>query len=73
MTWNEAVDAFLATHRSSTATQYCRVLDDHAKWYRGSYGESPDSKLLADEKVREWRAHLTGAKKHAASTINLKL
>lgn len=32
MTWSEAVNAFLATRRSSTATQYRRALDDFATW-----------------------------------------
>jgi hypothetical protein len=52
MTWNEAVAAFLATHRSSTAAQYRRALNDFATWYRGSYGEPPELKLLTDEEVR---------------------
>lgn len=30
MAWNEDVDAFLATHRSSPATQYPCLLDDLA-------------------------------------------
>lgn len=73
MTWKEAVDAFLATHRSSTAPQYRRALDAFATWYRGSYGELPEPKLLTEEEIREWRAYLTGVKKYAASTVNLKL
>lgn len=73
MTWNEAVDAFLATHRSSTASQYRRALNDFTTWYLGSYDEPPEPKLLTDEEVREWRAYLTGVKKYAASTVNLKL
>jgi integrase/recombinase XerC len=73
MTWNGAVDAFLATHRSSTATQYRRALDAFASWYRGSYGDPPEPQLLTDEEIREWRAYLTSVKKYAASTVNLKL
>lgn len=73
MTWNEAVDAFLATRRSSTVTQYRRALDDFTTWYHGSCGEPPEPKLLTDEEVREWRAYLTGVKRYAASTVNLKL
>jgi len=73
MTWNKVVDAFLATHRSNTASQYRRALNDFTSWYLGSYDEPPEPKLLTDEEVREWRAYLTGVKKYAASTVNLKL
>lgn len=63
MTWTETGDAFLATHRSSTAIQHGRALDDFADWYRGSDGESPEPTLLTGEEIREWRAYLTGVKK----------
>ena len=73
MTWKEAFDAFLSTHRGSTATQYRIALEDFHEWYTGTYGQDPEPKLLTDEEVRDWRAHLTGVCNYAASTVNVRL
>jgi site-specific recombinase XerD len=73
MTWNEAVKAYLNTQRGITADRYRHALEDFAAWYRGTYGEEPEPKLLTDEEAREWRAHLAGVKKCAAATVNLRL
>ncbi len=73
MTWTEAVNAYLSTHREATARRYRSVLEEFAAWYRQSYGEEPEPALLTDEEAREWRAYLTGVKKHSASTVNVKL
>ena len=73
MTWNEAVQVYLSTQRGITADRYRHALEDFAAWYRGTYGEEPEPKLLTDEEAREWRAHLTGVKKYAAATVNLRL
>jgi integrase len=48
-------------------------LEEFAAWYRQSYGEEPEPALLTDKEAREWRTYLTGVKKHAASTVNVKL
>jgi site-specific recombinase XerD len=73
MTWNEAVRAYLNTQRGITADRYRHALEDFAAWYRGTYGEEPEPKLLTDEEAREWRAYLAGVKKYAAATVNLRL
>ena len=73
MNWNETAEAFLDTHRGSTETQYRIALDDFLAWYHQSYSEDPDPELLTDEEVRDWRAYLTGVKKYAASTVNVRL
>jgi integrase/recombinase XerC len=73
MTWNEAVKAYLSTQRGITADRYRHALEDFAAWYRGTYGEEPEPKLLTDEEAREWRAYLAGVKKYAAATVNLRL
>jgi len=73
MTWNEAVKAYLNTQRGITTDRYCHALEDFAAWYRGTYGEEPEPKLLTDEEAREWRAHLAGVKKYAAATVNVRL
>jgi site-specific recombinase XerD len=73
MTWNETVEAYLSTQRGITADRYRHALDDFVTWYRGTYGEEPEPKLLTDEEAREWRACLTGVKKYAAATVNVRL
>lgn len=73
MTWSETVESYLRTLRISTARQYRVALDDFHRWYLGSYAEDPDPALLIDEEVREWRAHLSGVRKLAASTVNVRL
>lgn len=73
MTWNEAIAAYLSGRPESTANQYRIALDDFAEWYRGAYGEEPEPELLTDEEAREWRAYLSGVRKYAASTINVRL
>jgi integrase/recombinase XerC len=73
MTWNEAVKAYLNTQRGITADRYRHALEDFAAWYRGTYGEEPEPRLLTDEEAREWRVHLTGVKKYAAATVNVRL
>ncbi len=73
MDWDETVKDFLDTYRRSTARQYRRFLEEFAEWYRGTYGEDPQPELLTSEEAREWRAFLTGVRKHAASTVNARL
>jgi site-specific recombinase XerD len=73
MTWTEAVNAYLRTHREATARRYRSVLEEFAAWYRQSYGEEPEPALLTDEEAREWRAYLTGVRKQSSSTVNVKL
>jgi site-specific recombinase XerD len=73
MTWNEAIKAYLNTQRGITADRYRHALEDFGAWYRGTYGEEPEPRLLTDEEAREWRAHLAGVKKYAASTVNVRL
>jgi len=73
MAWNETIEAYLRTLRPSTAGQYRVALDDFHQWYTGSYAEPPDPTLLTDEEVRDWRAHLSGVRKLAASTVNVRI
>jgi hypothetical protein len=49
------------------------ALDDFHRWYVGSYGEDPELALLTDEELRQWRGHLSGVRKLAASTVNVRL
>lgn len=72
-TWNDAIETYLRTCATSTAAQYRRALDDFAAWYTHTYGEQPDPALLTDEEAREWRGHLSGVNKLAASTVNVRL
>ena len=48
MSWNKAVETYLATLNSatSTAARYGSSLDEFAGWYRRTYGEMPDPDLL---------------------------
>lgn len=73
MTWTQAVENYLRTLTASTADQYRRGLEDFAEWYRGTYAEEPQPALLTDEEVREWRGFLSGVRKLAASTVNVRL
>ena len=73
MTWNEAVEDYVHTLRDSTARQYRVALDDFHRWYIGSYAEDPEPALLTDEELRQWRGHLSGVRKLAASTVNVRL
>lgn len=73
MTWNEAVAAYLHTLRESTADAYRIGLNDFVEWYRRTYGEEPEPKLLTDEEAREWRGYLSGERKYAAATVNVRL
>jgi site-specific recombinase XerD len=71
--WSKTVEAFLKTHNDATAQKYRTALNDFYGWYVGTYVEDPEPDLLTDEEAREWRGFLTGVKKYAASTVNLKL
>jgi integrase/recombinase XerC len=73
MTWTQAVENYLRTLTESTADQYQRGLEDFAEWYRGTYAEEPQPALLTDEELREWRGFLSGVRKLAASTVNVRL
>lgn len=73
LTWHEAVIEFLKTQRRSTARQYRIALNDFEQWYHQSYGQNPEPALLTDEEARDWRGYLSGVKKYAASTINVRL
>jgi site-specific recombinase XerD len=73
MDWTESVQAYLKTLTHSTASRYCAALDDFLAWYRQTYGEEPDPALITDEEAREWRSHLSGVRKLAASTVNVRL
>ena len=73
MTWTQAVENYLRTLTASTADQYRRGLEDFAEWYHGTYAEEPQPALLTDEEVREWRGFLSGVRKLAASTVNVRL
>jgi len=71
MPWN--VEPYLSTLNSSTANRYRAALDDFHRWYIGTYGDHPDLALLTDEEAREWRGYLSGVRKLAASTVNVRL
>jgi site-specific recombinase XerD len=73
MKWNQAVEDYLRTLRDSTARQYRVALDDFHCWYVGSYAEDPEPALLTEEELRQWRAYLSGVRKLAASTVNVRL
>jgi len=73
MTWKETVESYLSTHRGATADVYRIALKDFAEWYRHTYGEEPEPELLTDEEAREWRGYLSGVRKYAAATVNLRL
>ena len=73
MDWIESMETYLHTLNSSTARCYQAALEEFAKWYHGTYGESPDIILLTNEEVREWRAYLSTTRKLKATSVNLRL
>ena len=70
MTWQQTLNDYLNVLSASRAKRYRQALEDFADWYRGTYGEDPEPELLTEVEGREWRAHLVGVRKYAASTIN---
>jgi site-specific recombinase XerD len=73
MDWTESVERYVHTLGKGTARQYRAGLEDFARWHRQTYGEDPDSALLTEEEAREYLAYLTGVRKLAASTVNVRL
>jgi site-specific recombinase XerD len=74
MNWQNDVDAYLETmSNSATRSKYRYALERFESWYRQTYGEQPQAELLTDQEARDWRAHMTGVKKYAASTVNVRL
>lgn len=73
MTWDEQAEAYLSSLGPSSARPYRAALADFAAWYRQSYGESPDSALLTEEEVREYRCYLSGVRNLKAASVNLRL
>ena len=71
MSWN--IEPYLSTLNSTTADRYRTALDDFHRWYTGAYGADPDPALLTDEEAREWRGYLSGVRRLAASTVNVRL
>ena len=73
MNWDAHTAAFLKTLTAGTRRQYTLALQDFAAWYQQTYAAAPDPVLLTAEELREWRAHLTGARKLQAATVNQRL
>ena len=74
MNWHDNAAEYLQT-MSSNATRraYKHALERFELWYRQTYGEDPEPELMTDQEARDWRAYLTGVKKYAASTVNVRL
>jgi integrase/recombinase XerC len=73
--FNEALEEFLSSSQYSPETQYRyrRLLQGFASWYRGTYGEEPDVKLLTPEEVREFLSFLATVKKLRAASVEAHL
>jgi site-specific recombinase XerD len=74
MNWENHVTSYLNTMSSdATFRAYAHALDQFEEWYRQTYGQPPDAELVTETEARDWRAYLTGVKKYAASTVNVRL
>ncbi len=71
--WEQQVEAFLADLSPLTRDRYRSALEEFARWYRSSYGEDPDIRLLTPQEVRDWMAHLQSVRKLKAASIQLRL
>lgn len=74
MSWDSDVQGYLQTMGNpATRSKYGYALDRFRAWYRMTYGEAPEASLMTNQEARDWRAHMTGVKKYAASTVNVRL
>jgi site-specific recombinase XerD len=71
--WNEQVQPFLEQYSGITRRRYGDALREFAEWYRTTYGESPDIRLLTPQEVREYVAHLTTVRRLKAASVNVRL
>jgi site-specific recombinase XerD len=78
MTWPDAIAAFrtyLAGEEKSahTVRNYTEDLEIFEAWYRASYQEDPQPGGLGATELREFKAHLSTARKLKPATVNRKL
>ncbi len=71
--WDEQVQSFLAGHSGITLRRYQDALQDFADWYRATYGEPPDIRLLTQQEVREYVSYLLSVRRLQAASVNLRL
>jgi integrase/recombinase XerC len=71
--WSEQVERFLEAYEGATVARYAASLRSFEEWYRQSYAEAPDAKLLTDVEVRDYRAYLMTVKGYKAATVNSRL
>ncbi len=71
--WNEQVERFLRGYEGATVARYAASLRSFEEWYRQSYSDAPDAKLLTEIEVRDYRAYLMTVKGYKAATVNTRL
>jgi integrase len=71
--WDEQVQPFLEQHSGITRRRYGDALREFAEWYRATYGESPDIRLLTPQEVREYISYLTTVRRLKAASVNVRL
>jgi hypothetical protein len=71
--WDEQVQPFLEQHSGITRRRYGDALREFAEWYRTTYGESPDIRLLTPQEVREYVSYLTTVRRLKAASVNVRL
>lgn len=71
--WEEQVQPFLEQHSGITRRRYGDALREFAEWYRTTYGESPDIRLLTPQEVREYVSYLTTVRRLKAASVNVRL
>lgn len=71
--WKDQIEGFLETLSGFTRDRYKAALEEFEKWYRITYGEEPDVKLLNAEELREWISYLLNVRNLKAASVNLRL
>ncbi len=71
--WDEDVKEFLKGYSGITQRRYQDALQDFADWYRATYGEPPDIRLLTPQEVREYVSYLLSVRRLQAASVNLRL